>query len=354
MEEQNTSYSDKIGMPPGSMVYIGRQRTQKVTISEISFSPEHYDEKILSKISDSKSWDKPDKVSIVSVVGIHDTSIIEATGEYFKLDPMILEDVVNSQSRSRFEEFDDYLFFSMKILGLDQNTNEIFTEHISLLLGNNGMISFQESEMKILDPLKERIKKGKGLVRKRKADFIFYRLVDIFVDNYFIISEHLADRIELLEEKILQNPDELVHEEIYKLKKKISFVKRTMSPLRESVSSIIKSDSELMSESTQNYFRDVYDHLIYLNETVDSQRETINDFLNLYMSAMSNKMNEVMKFLTIFASTFIPLTFIAGIYGMNFTHMPELQSTYGYYIIWGVMLTVAILLLIYFRKKKWL
>jgi magnesium transporter len=241
----------------------------------------------------------------------------------------------------------------LNILGVDSSANEITTERISLLLAKNGVISFQENETKILSPLKERIRQGKGLARQRKSDYIFYRLIDIIVDNYFLVIEHLADRIEELEEKILQDPDVGVHEEIYDLKRKIGFVKRTISPLRECISNVLKSDGDLVSESTQNYFRDVYDHLINLIETVDSQRETINDFLNLYMSAMSNKMNEVMKVLTIFASIFIPLTFIAGIYGMNFEIMPELQWKYGYFIAWSLMGIVALLLLIYFKRKKW-
>jgi magnesium transporter len=353
MEGQRTTYTDKVGLPPGSLVYIGEKKTDQVSLTEMVFSPDHYEENQLSKISDCNSWDKSENVTIVSVIGIHDTSIIEAAGEHFSLDPMILEDVLNTQSRSKLEEFDDYLFLSMKILGVDLNSNEITTEHISLLLAKNGVISFQESEIKISDPLKGRIRQGKGLARKRKSDYIYYRLVDTFVDNYFNVTEYLADRIDVLEEKILQNPNENVHEEIYELKKKIGFIKRAISPLRESISNIIKSDSDLVSESTQNYFRDVYDHLIHLIETVDSQRETINDFLNLYMSTMSNKMNEVMKVLTIFASIFIPLTFIAGVYGMNFEIMPELQWKYGYSIAWGLMGIVALLLLIYFKRKKW-
>jgi len=354
MEAQNTTYSDKAGLPPGSLVYIGKQRTQKVTVSEINYSTGHYEESELSKISDCNTWNNSENVTIVSVVGIHDTSIIEAAGEHFSLDPLILEDIVNTQNRSRLEEFDDYLFLPMKILGVDLNSNEITTEHESLLLGKNGIISFQESELKILDPLKDRIRKGKGIARQRNSDYIYYRMVDTIVDNYFVVTEYLADRLDVLEENILQNPNENVNEEIYELKKKIGFVKRTISPLRESISNIIKTDSDLVSESTQNYFRDVYDHLIHLIETVDSQRETINDFLNLYMSSMSNKMNEVMKVLTIFASIFIPLTFIAGIYGMNFAIMPELQWKYGYFVVWGIMFLVAILLLFYFRRKRWL
>ena len=354
MEDQSTTYTDKIGLPPGSLVYIGEKRTQEVIISEINYSLENYEEKQLNNFSDCTSWDKSDIVTMVTVIGIHDTSIIEAAGTFFNLDSMILEDIVNTHSRSKLEEFDDYLFLPMKILGVDLESNEIISEHVSLVLGKNGLISFQESEIEILSPFKTRVKKGTGKIRQRKSDFIYYRLIDTFVDNYFIVSEYLADRLEILEEKILKNPNENVNEEIYELKKKIAYVKRTISPLRECISNIIKSDSDLVSESTQNYFRDVYDHLIHLVENVDSQRETINDFLNLYMSAMSNKMNEVMKVLTIFASIFIPLTFIAGIYGMNFEIIPELKWKFGYVFVWAIMLVVVILLLFFFRRKKWL
>jgi len=354
MKKKRTTYTNKIGLPPGSLVYIGKERNEKVTVSEINFSPDHYEEIDLKKVNDCNSWDDPDTVTLISIIGIHDTAIIEEAGKHFSLDPMILEDIVNSQSRPKLVEFDDYLFLPINILGADLNSNEITTEHISFLLAKNGVISFQENEIKILTPLIERIRNGKGQVRKRKSDYIFYRLIDTIVDNYFFVTEHLAERIEELEEKIIQDPNAGVHEEIYDLKRKISFVKRTISPLRECISNVIKSDGDLLSESTQNYFRDVYDHLINLIETVDSQRETINDFLNLYMSAMSNKMNEVMKVLTIFASIFIPLTFIAGVYGMNFEIMPELQWKYGYLIVWGGMVIVALLLLIYFKRKKWL
>ena len=354
MEDQSTTYTDKIGLPPGSLVYIGEKRTQEVIISEINYSLDNYEEKQLNNFSDCTSWDKSDIVTMVTVIGIHDTSVIEAAGAFFNLDSMIMEDIVNTHSRSKLEEFDDYLFLPMKILGVDLESNEIISEHVSLVLGKNGLISFQESDIKILGPFKDRLKKGKGKIRQRKSDFIYYRLIDTFVDNYFIVSEYLADRLEILEEKILKNPNENVNEEIYELKKKIAYVKRTISPLRECISNIIKTDSDLISESTQNYFRDVYDHLIHLVENIDSQRETINDFLNLYMSTMSNKMNEVMKVLTIFASIFIPLTFIAGIYGMNFEIMPELKWKYGYLIVWAIMLVVVVLLLNFFRRKKWL
>ena len=354
MKNSKASYADKIGLPPGSLVYIGKNRKHEVAISEMCFSLEQYDEIPLTKITDCKSWDNDDKVTLVSVIGIHDTIVIEEVGDHFGIDPMTQEDIVNTQSRSKLEEYDNYLFFPMNILEVDLGSNDITSVRISLLLAKNGVISFQESEIDILAPLKERVRQGKGLIRQRKSDYLFYRMVDTFVDNSFLVIEHLAERIEKLEEKILRDPDAGVHEEIYDLKRKIAFVKRTIVPLGECITKIIKSDSDLISEFTQNYFRDVHDHLLNLIATVDSQREIVSDFLNLYMSAMSNRMNEVMKVLTIFATIFIPLTFIAGIYGMNFEIMPELQWKYGYFVAWGVMLMVVIILLVYFKRKKWL
>jgi magnesium transporter len=353
MKKKRTTYTDKIGMPPGSLVYIGKETKEKITLSEINFSFDHFEEFDLKKVFDCNTWNSNDTVTMISIIGINNISIIEEAGKHFRLDPMTLEDIVNTKSRPKLEEYDDYLFLPLNLLMVDLISNEISSERISLLLGKNGVVCFQEKEIQILSPLRDRIRNGKGLVRKRKADYIFYRLIDIIVDNYFLVIEYLTDRIDELEEKILQDPNAGVHEEIYDLKRKIGFVKRTISPLRECISKAIKSDSDLVSESTQNYFRDVSDHLLNLIDTVDSQKETINDFLNLYMSTMSNKMNEVMKVLTIFASIFIPLTFIAGIYGMNFEIMPELKWRYGYFIAWGAMLLVTTLLLIYFKRKKW-
>lgn len=354
MKAQKTSYSDKAGLPPGSIFYIGKERNQKVTFREINYSADHFEENELKEFSDCNSWSNSDSVTSISVIGLHNVPIVESAGEYFGLDPMILEQVVNTQIRSKLEDFDNFLFLSMKALSVDEDSETISIKHLSLVLGKNGLISFQEGETKSLNALKERIKKGKGVIRSRKSDYNFYRTVDILVDNYFVVTEYLTDRLEILEDKVLENPNENVNEEIFEMKRKIAFVKRNISPLKESISHIIKSDSDLLSKSTRKYFRGVYDHLIHLIETLDSQRESVNDFLNLYMSTMSNKMNEVMKVLTIFASIFIPLTFIAGIYGMNFELMPELHWEYGYLLAWGVMLLVVLLLLIYFRRKDWL
>jgi magnesium transporter len=251
------------------------------------------------------------------------------------------------------EEFDNCLFVIIKTLNIDDN-NSVVVEQISAFLAKEGVCSFQESGSENFGILKDRIINNKGTIRQRKPDYFFYRLIDTVVDHYFIVLEYFEDQLELLEKKIVDNPGKDVQQEIYDLKSKMSTARKVMIPLRETISAVMKSDSELIDEINHKYFRDVYDHVIQIIDTLDSQRETVTDFLNLYMSGLSNKMNEVMKVLTIFAAIFIPLTFIAGIYGMNFEFMPELSWEYGYYITWGVMISVAITLLVYFRRKKWL
>lgn len=354
MDKHGTTYSDKVGLPPGTLIYIGKERSKEVKMLEIVFSADQYQERSLPGISDCSSWENSDNVTIVSVIGIHDTSILEEAGKHFGLDPMSLENIADTQSRPRFEEFKNYLFLPLNVLGFQSDTHEIIAEHISLVLAKNGVIIFKENDTKVFYPLKDRIRHEKGLIRARKSDYIFYRLIDTLIDNYFIITEYLSECLDDLEERILRDPNEEVHEEIYNLKRKIAFVKRTINPLRECILNIRKSDSHLISEPVQDYFKDVYDHLLNLLETVDSQREIINDVLNLHMSAVNNKLNEVMRVLTVFASIFIPLTFLAGIYGMNFDFMPELHWEYGYVFAWGIMLAVVGGLLIYFRRKNWL
>lgn len=352
MSEQTSQYSQKAGLPPGSLVYVGEKKTAKVTISEIDFSSEKYEYTSINEINKA-NWESDKLVSWVDVNGVHNTGAIEEIGKQLQLDHLILEDIVNTQQRPKVEELDNYLFVVLKTSHVDEEEN-VDQEQVSLLLTSGGIVSFQESGSDYFKNIRERIINGKGTTLKRKSDYLFYRLIDTIIDDYFILIELFEDRMTNLEKKILDNPDEGVHHEIYEMKTKISLTKKGMVPIRETISGIIKSDTGLIDDDNQKYYRDVYDHVVQIIESIDSQREIINDFLNLYMSAMSNKMNEVMKVLTIFASIFIPLTFIAGIYGMNFDFMPELHWKYGYFITWGVMVAVAVILLNYFRRKKWL
>jgi len=354
MQNEHTKYADKIGLPPGSLFYVGDERTEKVSITEFDFSKGFFKEIKLADISGFETKQKKDTVSWINVEGIHDTSIIESAGHQFQLDDMVLEDIVNTSHRPKAEEHEDYLFVTLKTLNLSENKKDIIIEHVSLVLGRHWLITFQEGGADAFNSIKKRIRNAQGRLPQKEEDFLFYRLIDTIVDNYFLTMDAIGEAIEDLEDKLIASPDENLHDEIYQLKKKIALIKKAIVPLRDGVSTIIRSDYDYISKTTRQYFSDVYEHLVHVIEEIHTQHETLNDFLNMYMSGMSNKMNEVMKVLTIFASIFIPLTFIAGVYGMNFKNMPELEQEHGYYITWLVMIGLAVGLLLFFRKKKWL
>ena len=350
MSKHKKRFASKIGLPPGSLVFVGDIKREKVTVSEMTFSPESIQEKTIDNIERIKVPDNEEKTNWFEVQGLHDPEIIELIGNKFSLDKLVLEDILNTTTRPVCENFDSNLFLSFKVLKVDEEKDIVHAEQFSLVLGQSWLLTFHETEPDIFEGFKDRIRQSKGIIRQRNEDYIFYRLIDIAIDNYFKVTELIDDKIDDLETNILQNTDKVSNEEIYRLKKLIGQQKKSIVPVREILSSLIRIDSGLISEDTQKYLRDVYEHLVQIIDTIERQRETVNDLLNLFMSGLSNKMNEVMKVLTIFASIFIPLTFIAGIYGMNFEIMPELSWQYGYFLVWGIMLVVAGALLFYFRK----
>jgi len=354
MQEQETKYADKVGLPPGSLVYIGKKRKDKVRITEFDFKKGFFVEKEIDDISHLDTRHDDETITWLNIDGIHDTDLIESVGQKFKLDAMVLEDIVNTKHRPKAEEHENYIFVTLKTLNFLENRKDIEIDQLSLVLGRHWLITFQEGGSDAFENLKKRIRNAQGHLPKKEEDFLFYRLIDTIVDHYFLTMDSIAEAIEELEEKLQADPDKNLHDEIYNLKKKISAIKKAIVPLRDAISTIIRSDYDYLSKSARKYFEDVYEHLVHIIEDIHAQHETLNDFLNMYMSGMSNKMNEVMKVLTIFASIFIPLTFIAGVYGMNFKNMPELEQKYGYFITWGVMLVTVAALLIYFRRKKWL
>ncbi len=354
MSQQQTKYSDKIGFPPGSLIYVGKKRTEKVSISKFDFSKGFFTETELSDISEFSKQEGDDSISWLNFNGIHDVSMIESVGRQFDLDVMVLEDIVNTNHRPKAEEHENYLFITLKTLSLSEGDKEVVINQISLVLGRHWLLTFQEGGTDAFGKLKERIRNAQGHLPQKKEDFLFYRLIDTIVDNYFLTMDAIGETIEVLEDKLIAEPDENLHDDIYQLKKKIALIKKAIVPLRDAISTIIRSEYNYISEATRNYFSDVYEHLVHVIEDINTQRETMNDLLNMYLSGLSNKMNQVMKVLTIFASIFIPLTFIAGVYGMNFKYMPELEEKHGYYMTWGVMVATAVALLFYFRRKKWL
>ncbi|KYK25601.1 MAG: magnesium transporter [Candidatus Proteinoplasmatales archaeon SG8-5] len=344
----------KVGLPPGTLVYTGEVRDEPVRTTYMIYDAEHYEEGEIKSIEELNSHvDKPE-VTWINVDGIHDTGIIESIGNAFKLHPSILEDIVDTEQRPRMEDFDDYIFVTLKMLVYKEKNREVTSEHISLILGPNYLITFQERPGDIFDIIRGRIRTGKGRIRQSGDDYLAYALIDTVIDQYYIILERIGEVVEEIEEELMSRPKIETLQQIYYLKREMIFLRKSVWPLREVIGGLDRSDSALIKQETGRFFRDVYDHTIQAIDMVETYRDMLSGMLDLYLSSISNRMNEVMKVLTIIATIFIPLTFIAGVYGMNFLNMPELRWEYGYYLIWLVMLIITMLMVIYFKRKRWL
>ncbi len=354
MTESSKHISKKTGLPPGALVHIGSQKTDKVKISVIDYSADNYSESTVDKVEDCYSFKDTNSVSWINIDGLHDINSIDAIGQHFNLHRLLLEDVLNTNHRPKIEEFDNCLFVSLKMLGVSEDGNSIVYEQMSLILGKNWLITFQEEEGDIFDSLRQRLKEKKGNIRDKGTDYLFYRIIDTIVDNYFIVTEHISEVIEGLEEKTVNNPDDKLMQEIQQLKKQLINLRKAVSPLREIVANLEKDSTKLIQKGTVRYLRDVYEHIIHLNDSIDTQRDMLGSIMDLYQTGVSNRMNKVMQVLTIIATIFIPMTFIAGVYGMNFDFIPELHWKYGYFGVWGIMLAILIVMLIFFRRKRWL
>ncbi|MCM2302729.1 MAG: magnesium/cobalt transporter CorA [Flavobacteriaceae bacterium] len=351
--EEHTQLSKKSGLPPGTLIHIGKKRASKVRITAIDYTESLYNESEFQDISNCFPFKETSSTSWINIDGIHNTEIIEALGNHFGHHPLLMEDILNTLSRPKLEEYDDYVFLNLKMLGIGKDQNAIISEQVSLILGKNYVISFQEQPGDIFDSIRVRIRESKGNIRKRKADYLFYRLIDTVVDHYFFIIEHLSERIEKLEDIILVTQSTHILHQIQDLKTQLIQIRKAISPLREAVSLLQKDEVKLIHKNTLQYFRDVYQNLIQVSESIDIYREMTKNLMDLYQSGINNRMNQVMQVLTVIATIFIPLTFIVGIYGMNFDNMPELHWKYGYFIIWGIMVTVVLFMLKYFKRKKW-
>jgi magnesium transporter len=293
-------------------------------------------------------------VTWINIDGIHDVNIIEKIGNHFDLHALILEDILHTDQRPKYEDFENYLFVVLKMLYYEKEKQETRAEQVSLIIGADFVISFQEIEGDVFNPVRERIRNAKGRIRKMGADYLAYALMDAVVDNYFIVLEKLGEEIEGMEDWLVINPTPETLQKIHNLKRETIFLRKSVWPLREVINSLERRDSPLIKETTGLYLRDVYDHTIQVIDTVETFRDLISGMLDIYLSSISNKMNNVMKVLTIIATIFIPLTFIAGIYGMNFKYMPELEWRWSYPLAWVVMIMITIYMIVYFRNKKWL
>jgi len=344
----------KLGQVPGSVIYTGDRSKEKLFIETFDYTKDFCTEKELQTVEESFEYKDTDSVTWINLNGLNHVTQIEALGAHYNLHPLVLEDIVNIAQRPKIDEYEDYIFIALKMLYYD-NRNHIVSEQVSFVLGKNYVLSFQESEGDVFNEVRDRIRQAKGRVRNMKADYLLYVLIDAIVDHYFSLIEVLGDKIEDFETAIFAGEvDDDISQKIQNLKREILRVRRAIFPLREVINRIEKNESPLIQKRTITYYRDIYDHLIQVSENIDIYREMIWSLMDMYMTTISNKMNEVMKVLTIMASIFIPLTFIAGIYGMNFEYIPELQYKYSYFILWAVMIVLFLGMLYYFRKKKWL
>jgi magnesium transporter len=346
--------SKKTGLSPGTLVHIGKKKIGRPRIRIIDYTGETLQERELKRIEDSFPFKEKKSVTWLNIDGLHETDIIKKMGDHFGIHPLVLEDIVNTGQRPKLEDFDDYIFVVMKMLYSEGDDIEIKTEQISFIIGPHYLITFQERVGDVFEPVRERIRKSKGRLKKSGTDYLAYALIDAVVDNYFTVIEKFGDRIEELEDELLENPTSGTLTKIHSMKRELILLRKSVWPLRETISELSRSESKLIKNKTIVYLRDIYDHTIQVIDTIETLKETVSGMRDTYLSSISNKMNEVMKVLTIIATIFIPMTFIAGIYGMNFEFMPELRWMYGYFAIWGVMAVIAIVMLIYFRRKGWL
>jgi magnesium transporter len=345
--------SKKSGLPPGSLVHVGEKKIEKTRIRVIDYDEAGIEERELASVDECFPYKDSPAMTWVNIDGLHEVDLIQKLGDGFGLHPLVLEDIVNTGQRPKMEDFEDYLFLIVKMLTYDDEEGEVKAEQFSLVLGPHYVISFQEKVGDVFEPLRERLRKGKGRIRKGGPDYLLYALIDAIVDNYFVVLENIAEEIESLEDRIMIDPTTDLLQTIHNLKRELIFLRKSVWPLREAVSALERGDSGLVQEKTAIYLRNVYDHTIQIVDTIETFRDMVSGMLDVYLSSVSNRMNEVMKVLTIIATIFIPITFLAGIYGMNFKNMPELEWAWGYPLLWCIILVVGLIMVLYFRKKKW-
>ena len=344
----------KAGLSPGSLVYVGKRTDEPVRISVMAYNADLIDEFSEVKAADIEKCLVKDTVSWINVSGIHDLTVIETIGKGFDLHPLLLEDVLNTNHRVKIDDYEDHLFIVLKMVFQEAGDTALLFEHVCLVIGPDYLISFQEREGDVFGPVRERLKKAKGRIRKSGADYLGYALIDMIVDNYYVLLEQMGEELEVLQEEAMESPTTKTLNAIHDARHQLVFLRKTIWPSREMVGSLLRGQSDIINKETIVYLQDVYDHVIAVIDTVETYRDLLSGVLDTYMSSINNRMNEVMKVLTVMATLFIPLTFLAGVYGMNFKYMPELEWRYAYPVFWVVAITVFSLMIWWFKNKKWL
>ena len=347
-----TKRSRKTGLPPGTLVHIGENKTGKVTIATFNYAGTRCDERQDPPL-DGLAPPTDASVTWVDVGGVHKMEILESFGKQFQLHSLLLEDIANTDQRPKLDDYETCLFLVMKMLSVTDR-QDIIVEQVSLVLGRNFVLSFQENGTDVFKPVRDRLRGGKGRLRQSGADYLLYALVDAIVDQYFAVLEALGEKIEALQDLVVSDPKPETLQQIHALKRQLLFLRRAVWPLREAMNGLSRSECPLLQEPTKVFFRDVYDHVVQIVDTIETLREMVSACLDIYLSSISYRLNAVMKVLTIITTIFMPLTFIVGVYGMNFEHMPELQWKWGYPAVLGVMAVVGVGMLVAFKKKRWI
>jgi magnesium transporter len=351
--EDTKTTADTLGLRPGALIHVGERKVDKAKFSILEYNGKDYFEQKDATLEDCLKTKATENVSWIKVSGIHDPEIIQNFGKRFGIHPLIQSDIMNTELRPKFEDHADYIFLILKIPYFDEK-GRLEIDQISILLAKNYVVTFQESEDDIFEPIRKRIKESVGTMRNRKSDYLSYALTDVIIDNYFVVMEKIGNLTEVLEEELMSNPTKQTLNTIYLLKRQMTTLRKSTWPSRDVIDSFERSQSPLIDADTRAYIRDAYSHAVQVMDTVESLREMVGGMLDTYLSSLSNRMNEVMKTLTIIASIFIPITFIAGIYGTNFEYIPELSWHGSYFVMLGVMILITGIMIVYFKKKQWL
>ena len=343
----------KSGLPPGTLVHIGHKKIDQVFITVIEYDEEQFQQREIKQVEECFPLKDKPTITWINISGIHELDVIEKTGVQFGLHPLTLEDIVNTEQRPKIEDYKDYIFIVLKALHYDADQG-LKIEQISIIIGVNYVITIQENRKDVFRPVRERIKNSTGRIRKVGADYLVYALIDAIVDNYFLVLEQLEGKIEFLEEELITNPTKTTLHLIHQLKREMLFMRKSLWPSREVINILQRGELPFINETTVVHLKDVYDHTIQVVEIIETLRDILSETLDIYLSSISNRINDVMKILTIITTIFIPLSFVAGIYGMNFKYMPELEWRFGYPVVLIFMAVVGIVMLFFFKKKKWI
>jgi len=343
----------EIGVSPDEFLFRGKQKTDEITLRIIDYDSNNLEESAISKVQEALELQEKKSITWLNVDGLHNVSIMEEISKGFNLDSLILAEVMNTGTRPKVTEYQNCVFLSIKMLQQDSETGLISVENLSLIITKSVLISFQEKQGDVFEPVRERIRKQKKRIRNSGTDYLAFALLDVVIDNCIYVISVLGERIESLEENLAIEPKQSLISEINNFKRELNFLRKNIKPAKEMIFALSKIESELIDESSYIHFKELQDNINQASDSSDSYREILSDQLNIYHTTISSKLNDIMKFLTIFSVIFIPITFIAGIYGTNFDVLPELHYKYSYFVMWGIILTVVIGMLIYFRRRKW-